>query len=337
MTSRLDRRELLCRANAAAAVFIGADALAPLTASAASDQVESETDARSESAVDAQARTYWIAAVPVRWNIVPNGHDAIMGMEFTRKETTLRTVVYKAFTPGWGEPLKSVSSVVGDEDGIPGPTIQARVGEKIVVHFKNLDTEFNRPHTMHFHGVEYDFFDSDGAFIPGFSGPGASVEPGDTHTYELVAGPDSAGVWPYHDHGPAMEESIRGGMYGALSIRDAGESVPDREFVVFLEHLAGFSTINGRAFVGNTPVFHANVGDVVQWDVLALGDDFHTFHIHGHRWRDPSGTPIDTRVVGPAESFRFRFREDKPGTWLYHCHVETHMAMGMIGIYVVKR
>jgi len=42
-------------------------------------------------------------------------------------------------------------------------------------------------------------------------------------------------------------------------------------------------------------------------------------------------------VVGPAESFRVTWREDAPGTWLYHCHVEQHMERGMIGIYQVSR
>ena len=32
-----------------------------------------------------------------------------------------------------------------------------------------------------------------------------------------------------------------------------------------------------------------------------------------------------------------RWKEDDPGTWLYHCHVEGHMAAGMIGIYRVSR
>ena len=39
--------------------------------------------------------------------------------------------------------------------------------------------------------------------------------------------------------------------------------------------------------------------------------------------------------MGPAESFFVRWREDVPGTWLYHCHVEDHMMTGMIGIYRV--
>ena len=81
-----------------------------------------------------------------------------------------------------------------------------------------------------------------------------------------------------------MMASIEGGLYGALSIRAPGEQRPDHEFVVYLSSHLGFMTIDGRAFVGNTPVFHSRVGDLVQWDVLAIGDDFHTFHVHGHRW-----------------------------------------------------
>ena len=134
-----------------------------------------------------------------------------------------------------------------------------------------------------------------------------------------------------------MDDSIAGGLYGALSILGPGEPKPDHEFVVFLESTLDFKTINGRAFVGNTPVFHAKVGDLVQWDVLALGEDHHTFHVHGHRWKVPAGADIDTLTVGPAESFRIRWREEDPGTWFYHCHVEGHMMLGMIGIYRVSR
>jgi FtsP/CotA-like multicopper oxidase with cupredoxin domain len=159
--------------------------------------------------------------------------------------------------------------------------------------------------------------------------------PGDTWTYRLEAGPGSAGVWPYHDHSRSMSDSIAGGMYGALSILGRDEKPPDREFVVFFAEHVDFRTVNGRAFVGNTPVFRAKVGDVVQWDVLAIGDLHHTFHVHGHRWRIPGGSE-DTRTVGPAESFTVRWREDVPGTWLYHCHVEDHMMTGMIGIYRVS-
>jgi FtsP/CotA-like multicopper oxidase with cupredoxin domain len=189
---------------------------------------------------------------------------------------------------------------------------------------------------MHFHGVHYRP-SSDGAYVPGISGRDADVKPGRTYTYKLTAGRDSVGTWPYHDHGPEMDASIEGGMWGMLSIRGRHERVPDREFVVVFAPMGSFQSIDGRAFVGNTPVFRSRVGDTVQWDVMAMGSEHHTFHVHGHRWRAADGTPRDTQTVGPAESFRIRWKEHDPGTWLYHCHVESHMMAGMIGTYRVTR
>jgi FtsP/CotA-like multicopper oxidase with cupredoxin domain len=160
---------------------------------------------------------------------------------------------------------------------------------------------------------------------------------GRTWTYTLRAGGDSVGIWPYHDHSPSMDASIAGGMYGMLSILGRRDPMPDREFEVVFTPMGRFQSIDGRAFVGNTPVFRSTVGQLVQWDVMAMGDEHHTFHVHGHRWIGPGGIPRDTQSVGPAETYRIRWREDAPGTWLYHCHVESHMNAGMIGIYRVSR
>src|SRR6266511_4160999 len=100
-------------------------------------------------------REYWIAAVPIKWNVVPNERDAIEGKRFRPEETTFETVVYKAYTRGWSQPLPDRQSVAGDNDGIPGPLIRARVGDTVFVHFKNLDTLRFMPHSMHFHGFRY--------------------------------------------------------------------------------------------------------------------------------------------------------------------------------------
>jgi manganese oxidase len=278
------------------------------------------------AAAGAATRDVWIAAVPQTWNAVPNARDAIHGTRFDVAQTTFPTVVYTRYTRDWKRPLRG---------GIPGPLIRARVGDKLRIHFKNLDTLLGQTHSMHFHGVAYEP-SSDGVYLPLHSGRGGDVKPGQRFTYRLTAGPGSAGVWPYHDHSMSMEESIAGGMFGALSIAGRHERRADREFVVAFAPWHGFQTIDGRAFVGNTPVFESRVGDSVQWDVMAMGDEFHTFHVHGHRWRTDGGTPEDTRGLGPAESFRVRWDEDAPGTWLYHCHVETHMAQGMIGLYRVR-
>jgi FtsP/CotA-like multicopper oxidase with cupredoxin domain len=283
----------------------------------------------------AATRDVWVAAVPQTWNAVPNARDAIHGTRFDVAQTTFPTVVYKRYAKGWKRPLRLASELRAGAGSIPGPLIRARVGDKLRIHFKNLDTLYDQAHSMHFHGVDYRP-SSDGVWLPLHSGKGGRVQPGQTFTYELTAGPGSAGVWPYHDHSTSMEASIAGGMFGALSIAGRHERRADREYVVAFAPWHGFQTINGRAFVGNTPVFEARVGDSVQWDVIAFGDEFHTFHVHGHRWRTDGGTPEDTRGLGPAESFRVRWKEQAPGTWLYHCHVEAHMAQGMIGLYRVR-
>jgi FtsP/CotA-like multicopper oxidase with cupredoxin domain len=287
-------------------------------------------------AASGAVRQYWVAATPVTWNAVPNGRDAIMGTQYDPANTVFPTTVYRRYTRGWGKPVRNTPARGGNQNLIPGPLLRARVGDRVLVHFKNLDHRFDRSHSMHFHGVHYKP-SSDGAYLPGFSGRDADVKPGRTWTYRLRAGRDSAGVWPYHDHGPSMDESLLGGMYGVLSILGRREVAPDREFVVVFAPMGQFQTIDGRAFVGNTPVFTSRPGDLVQWDVIGIGSEHHTFHVHGHRWMAADGTPRDTQTVGPAESLKVRWREEDPGTWLYHCHVESHMMAGMIGTYQVKR
>jgi len=92
-----------------------------------------------------------------------------------------------------------------------------------------------------------------------------------------------------------------------------------------------------------------------------MGDAFHTFHIHGHRWvvPGPAGTKHadieqsaqvqatsqfeDTKVFGPASSFAFTLEEgngmlraDPPiGEWHMHCHVGHHMMEGMVGSVLI--
>jgi manganese oxidase len=284
-----------------------------------------------------KTREFWVAAVPApTWNMAPNERDAIHGMALSPSQTVFPTVVYRRYTRHWGHPLPNQPTGSSNLDLMPGPLLRARAGDRLRVHFKNLDTLYRRPHSMHFHGVHYRP-SSDGSFVPGVSGRDGDVKPGQSWTYKLTAGSDSVGVWPYHDHSSSMEDSIAGGMYGMLSILGRGQRRPDREFEVVFAPMGDLQTIDGRAFVGNTPVFTAIAGQTVQWDVMAMGSEHHTFHVHGHRWVSPSGTDVDTQTVGPAETFAIRWKEEDPGTWLYHCHVEAHMMAGMIGTYHVRR
>lgn len=80
-------------------------------------------------------------------------------------------------------------------------------------------------------------------------------------------------------------------------VRERGTPAPDAEYVLFMHSLPPQVTriprllhcINGRTAAGNTPTLRARVGQRVAIHVIGMDGNFHTFHIHGHCWRDAAG------------------------------------------------
>ena len=308
-------------------------ALAALAAAVAVLSIVDFASTGSKARAGGQVREYWVAAVPVNWHVVPNERDAIMGQAFDPAKTTFETVVYRQYTKDWA---RQIPNAAGDE-GIQGPVLHANVGDKIRVHFENLDTVFNQPHSMHFHGVHYRP-GSDGSYVPGFSGPGANVAPGKTFTYRLTAGPDSAGVWPYHDHSPSMDESIAGGLYGVLSILGPGSAAA---------RTTSSSSSSSRHSTSRRSTATRSSA-IRRSSTPRSATSSSGTSSRSARTSTPStstataGSSPTARASTPERSARRRASacggsEDDPGTWLYHCHVEGHMAAGMIGIYRVSR
>ena len=201
-------------------------------------------------------REFWVAAVPApTWNMAPNERDAIMGVDLEPGPDGLpdgRLPPLHARAGGTRCPTAPAGS--SNQDLIPGPLLRARVGDRILVHFKNLDTLYRRPHSMHFHGVHYRP-SSDGAYVPGLLGPRRRRQ----------ARPD---VDLPADRGPRLGRrlalprplAVDGRVDRRRHVRDAldprpHERAPDREFEVVFAPMGEFQTIDGRAFVGNTPVF----------------------------------------------------------------------------------
>ena len=278
-------------------------------------------------------REYWIQARTRSWDVAPTGRDDWHGEKIAGKRT-FRALVYQQMLPGFAGENGAPS--------IPGPTLHAEVGDTLVVHFRNAAETLGQALTMHPHGVRYTP-DYDGVFLGDHTRIGGFVAPGEEFTYTWEATPDSVGVWPYHDHGPNHTLNTFRGAFGAVIVRERGAKVPDVEQVLFLHSLLppvtglprAFQAINGRTAAGNTPTIQARVGQDVALHVIGMDDEFHDFHIHGHRWRDASGTFVDTPAVGPNETITARFTEDNPGRWLYHCHVFSHQDGGMAGWYLV--
>ena len=92
----------------------------------------------------ATAREYWIQAEQVNWNIVPTGRDAMMDKKVKGK-TKFTAYAYRRYSPGFAAPLGPAT--------IPGPLIEAEIGDTVVVNFRN---KLDAPVTIHPHGVFYD-------------------------------------------------------------------------------------------------------------------------------------------------------------------------------------
>ena len=279
-------------------------------------------------------RHEWVAAVPTTWNIVPNGRDGIMGTTFDPSQTVFPTVVYRRYTKNWRRPLRNAP--VRERRSRHGPrAAAARASRRPAAHplqehgpartrtrctsTASTTSRLRRRRTSR-----------------ASPATAATSSPARRFTYRLNAGADSAGVWPYHDHSPSMHESLAGGLWGALSIRGRHERRPDREFVTVFAPMR----TSRRSTAG--PSWATRRSTARRWATASSGTCSRSATsttpstctaIAGAR---PRGVPEDTRTLGPAESFRVSWREDAPGTWLYHCHVEQHMAKGMIGIYKVS-
>lgn len=287
-----------------------------------------------EPAPGGRVREYWIQARSITWDIAPKKTDEWMKERITGK-TKFRAFVYQLMTTGFTRPIGPAQ--------MPGPTLEAEVGDLLVVHFRNADERLNQAVTMHPHGVKYNP-EYDGSYLGNFTRTGGFIAPGEEFTYRWECVPESVGVWPYHDHGPNHTLNTMRGLFGALIVRPKGATKPDVETVLMMHSFAPqltrlprlFQTVNGRAGAGNTPTVSAKVGDDVAFHVIGFDSNFHTFHLHGHRWQDPNGTFVDNPGFGPNETVTARFIEDNPGRWLWHCHVFTHQDAGMAGWYDVE-
>ncbi len=239
---------------------------------------------------------------------------------------------------------------LGYNGQIPGPPIDVDAGDHVVIRLTNNTSE---PHSIHTHVVKFSS-DNDGTHD-------SVVPPGETKTVEWDA--VFAGTFPYHDHGEEAH-GVTLGLFGALIVR-APDEKPANEHIVVLadfdqgeyQSLPGVAdpvtgefpdagtyhgghqymhTINGKGYEDAIPPFKGKVGDLQRWRVVSIGREFHTWHIHGHRWLDASGALTDNVQLGPGTYTTFEFEEDNPGDWLVHCHVPDHMEGGMITQYVVS-
>jgi len=148
------------------------------------------------------------AGQPVGWDaalVVPgitdtNADPGVLEVDLRAKVAGVEVIPGKT-TPAWTY-----------NGGLPGPLLRAKVGDRLLVHFKN---ELPEGTTVHWHGIRLPAA-MDGT--PGHSQP--EVMPGGTFDYDFTL-PD-AGLYWYHPHMDSAAQ-VGFGLYGALLVEDPGE------------------------------------------------------------------------------------------------------------------
>lgn len=117
-------------------------------------------------------------------------------------------------------------------------------------------------------------------------------------------------------------------------------------------HLGGrLSLRRGVDFMINGQPHHhdhhpVTVGELQVWDVFNDTPIDHPFHLHGFFFQvlDINGEPPAFRswedVVTVPRKGRVRIAwlpDDRPGMWMYHCHILEHVAAGMMAHFEVRR
>jgi FtsP/CotA-like multicopper oxidase with cupredoxin domain len=99
---------------------------------------------------------------------------------------------------------------------VPGPTIEVREGDRVIIHFRNHLTE---PTTIHWHGLHIPA-DMDGS-------PLRPVGPGKQFDYIFTMPRGTAGTYWYHPH-PDLRTGyqIAKGLFGAFIVRDPADPLP---------------------------------------------------------------------------------------------------------------
>jgi FtsP/CotA-like multicopper oxidase with cupredoxin domain len=121
-------------------------------------------------------------------------------------------------------PGRAVSGY-GYNGQVPGPTIEANVGDTLVVELTNALPE---PTSIHWHGLRVPA-DMDGTALVQ-----QPIQPGETFEYRFVL-PDAGTFW-YHPHTNETVQ-LEKGLYGALVVRGHDEPQLDGEGVLVLDDL----------------------------------------------------------------------------------------------------
>jgi hephaestin len=314
-------------------------------------------------------RTYYIGADDVVWNYAPQGRDLIVGGPLPKLPRlalgwSYHKIIYRQYQDATFARLLT-RSPSDAYLGLLGPIIHAEVGDTIVVVFKNnarITTGISASPML--------------APRSGPVSPGAERKFVWKVTDRAAPGPDDGSSIAWRYFSPVDENRDENtGMIGAIVVTRRGaakaDGTPadvDREvFTLFAEmdesqsrliednlsdpsinprHISSKAApfrFNNETFsidgflYGNMPMIVLRKGERVRWYVIVTrsDSDAHLPHWHGqtvleHQMR------TDVVDVQVDQTSAVDMIPDNVGIWLFHCHVQGHLALGMEGRFQVK-
>lgn len=247
---------------------------------------------------------------------------------------------------------------------IPGPTMRMTEGD--LVRIEVINSENNaQAHSLHMHSVHSSDMD-------GVEGPGGTIAPGKSFTYEFVAQP--YGVYPYHCHVNPIADHINRGLYGMMII-DPKEPRPQMtEFAMMMnaydldydqegptmirpvnatveeleeeaERDNEIYTVNGKAFdyMYNPIEIRSGIPYRVYLVNMVEFDPINNFHLHGNVFNYiTSGTDEtadfknDIVTLSQGDRGILEFQYNIPGRYMFHAHVTEFTDLGWMGFFDVK-
>ncbi|MBI3567978.1 MAG: multicopper oxidase domain-containing protein [Gemmatimonadetes bacterium] len=227
-----------------------------------------------------------------------------------------------------------------EDDGvphIPGPMIRVDAGAEVRVTLRN---------TLRKRAVVHGLHDHDGRADSVVLGAGETREVRfrattvGTHFYwarttvsarPIGTGEDSQLVGAFVVDDPSHPRAADRVL--VISVFD--DTVPAPRFPA--GHLQVFA-LNGRSWP-RTERYDYALGDTVRWRLINGSNHVHPMHLHGHFFTVGSkGTAWSDTVYAPAQrrqavtefllnatSTQITWVADRPGNWLFHCHMISHM------------
>jgi len=225
----------------------------------------------------------------------------------------------------------------GKAPQVPGPLVRVPVGTRVRITVRNgLDEP------LHVFGLGQQRGLASDSFVVA---PGAAREV----TFDATA----PGVYYYAgrtSQDPLLGRVGKDGqLNGAIVIDPPGARPNDRLFLMSwwfgLDSTAvsglapgGTFAINGLSWP-HTERLHAAQGDELEWRWINLTDLPHPMHLHGFYFRvtgagdgvayrdiAPEARQLTvTEIVNPGATMAMRWKPDRAGNWIFHCHFAGHM------------